>query len=210
MTNPNYTAIMLLVDRSGSMSAIRDSAEDAINEFINSQRVHDGNRRTIRISDFDDEYRSVIRTGDVFDVPPFTLVPRGMTALLDAMGEAIFEFGAELAALPEDRRPGTVIFTVMTDGMENSSREYTWTQIKEMVRHQEDVYGWQVVYLGANQDAIEVGGRLGVREDRSMTYAGTDHGTRAVYDVYSASTVAAAGGQSISFTRAQREAAAEE
>ena len=207
MTDPNRTAIMLLVDRSGSMHAIKNSAEEAVNAFVNAQRIHDGNSRTVSLGVFDDVYELLIPSVDVHDCEPFKLEPRGSTALLDAMGRAIVEFGAELAELPEDERPGTVIFGVMTDGQENSSQLYTFKQVQALVRHQEKAYNWQIVYLGANQDAIATGAKLGVRADRSMSYAATDHGTRAVYDTFSASSVRASGigGQSISFTDEDRE-----
>lgn len=205
MTDPNYTAIMLLVDRSGSMAAIRTSAEAGINEFITSQANATAGRRTIRIAQFDHEYETVRDSRPPAHLEPFQLHPRGNTALLDAMGRAIVEFGAELDALPEDIRPGTVILAVMTDGHENSSLEYTWPQIKSMVERQERDFAWQVLYLGANQDAIAVGERLGVRADRAMTYASTGRGTRSMTHSVRSYVDAAASGASAAFTDQQRD-----
>jgi uncharacterized protein YegL len=208
MTDPNYTAIALLVDRSGSMMQIQRSAQDAINEFINSQKTAAGKqRRTVRLTQFDDTYQQVHPSRDAKDVPPFHLIPGGMTALYDAMGHSIKEFGEELAAMDEDQRPSTVIFAIMTDGMENSSFEFTRETVFKMVRHQEEQYNWQILYLGANQDAIEVGASLGIVRERSMTYAATNVGTRSVVnsiDGYVA--VAAAGGPAV-FTDLDREEA---
>lgn len=204
MTNPDYTAVMLVVDRSGSMNHIRTSAEDAINEFIHSQRTPEG-RRTIRIAQFDDAYETVCVSTDAARVPSFELVPRGMTALLDAIGFSLTDFGAELAAMPEAERPGTVVFAIMTDGAENSSIEHNWPGIKERLQRQQNEFGWKILYLGANQDAVIIGDRLGVPRGRTMTYAATDHGTRSVVNTMTSYVAAAASGHAVDFTDAQRE-----
>jgi hypothetical protein len=204
VTNPDYTAVMLVVDRSGSMHKINQAAQDAINEFIDSQRAAEG-RRTIRIAQFDDIYESVCVSTDAADVAPFELKPRGMTALLDAMGYALTEFGKELAAMPEDERPGTVVFAVMTDGFENASAEFDWDWIKEHVQRQQNEFGWKVLYLGANQDAFVVGEQLGVPRGQTMTYAATDHGTRSMVNTMTSYVAAAAAGEAVDFTDAQRE-----
>lgn len=209
MTNPDYTAIMLLVDRSGSMAAIRDAAESGVNEFITSQANAVG-KRTIRIAQFDYDYSQGLRydtvcpSTDPAAIEPFTLAPRGGTPLLDAMGRAIVEFGDELAALPESQRPGVVVLAVMTDGLENSSREYQWPQVKAMVQRQQETYGWQVVYLGANQDAFTVGEQLGVPRANTMTYAATPQGTQSALHSLDSYVVAAASGQTAGFTDEQR------
>lgn len=183
MTNPEYTAIMLLIDRSGSMNTIQRSAEDGINEFIRGQATPPKGRRVdIRIAEFDTEYDTVQKLKRATASATYTLVPRGGTSLLDAMGRAITEFGAELAAMPEDKRPGVVILAVMTDGEENSSQEYNWETVKSMVERQERDYAWQILYLGANQDAIAVAGNLGIQRKRSMTYAASAAGTRSSYN----------------------------
>lgn len=204
MTDLNYTAIMLLVDRSGSMKFLRQAAEGAINEFVNGQREQPG-RRTIRIAQFDDEYTLVHESRPAAECPPFELIPRGTTALLDAMGRSISEFGAELAAMPPEQRPGTVIYAVMTDGLENTSKIYTWRSVHEMVRRQEQAYRWQILYLGANQDAIATAAQLGVQRDRAMTYAPTDHGTHAIYDSLDTYVATASAGQPAAFTDEDRE-----
>jgi Mg-chelatase subunit ChlD len=209
MVNANYTAVMLLVDRSGSMQSIRAAAEDGVNEFVNSLKRSEG-KRTIRIAQFDYHhtegmrYTTVCPSTEPAAVDRFELDPRGTTPLLDAMAKSIIEFGEELAALPEDQRPGVVIFAVMTDGHENASREFTWAQITGMVKRHESDYGWQVVYLGANQDAIEVAEKLGVAARNSMTYVATEHGTRSATQSLTSYVYAAAAGESIGFTDEQR------
>jgi Mg-chelatase subunit ChlD len=208
MTDPNRTAIMLIVDRSGSMNALRVTAQAAINEFINAQK---GNNATIAVAQFDNIYELVTPSVSAALCPAFNLKPRGGTALLDAMGRGITDFGAELAAMPEDERPGTVILGIVTDGEENSSVEYDWKTVQEMVQRQENEYSWQVVYLASGQDAIATGAKMGVQAHRSMTYAASGLGTRSAYSSFSGVVAAAAaGGQSISFSEADRLAAMEE
>lgn len=210
VTDPNYTAVCLLADRSGSMWQIRDDAEGAINAFITSQRekTEPGQRRTLRLVQFDHRIEVVHESTSFADVPDYKLVPEGRTALLDAMGMQITAFGAELAALPEDKRPGHVVFAVMTDGMENASREYvSWSAIKEMVERQRNEWAWNVVYLGANQDAVQVGGQLGVHANSAITYRASAGGTRSAAASLDSYVVAAASGAVAAFSDEDREAA---
>jgi hypothetical protein len=204
MTVADYTAICLLIDRSGSMASIKDATEEAINGFIHEQAAGDG-RRTISISTFDSAApERVCPSMPAAEVPAFVLRPRGSTALLDAMATTMTAFGAELAAAGEDERPGHVVFAVMTDGYENASTDYTWAQVKEMVEHQEAVYGWNVMYLGANQDAIEVGAELGIRRGSSLTYTADAHGTRLAVRGASVYVSDVAAGRQAAFTDVQR------
>ncbi|HYG92241.1 MAG TPA: VWA domain-containing protein, partial [Nocardioides sp.] len=124
----------------------------------------------VTLAQFDNEYDVVYSSRPLADVPPLDLQPRGSTALLDAMGRLITSAGEELAALPEDQRPATVIVAVMTDGHENASREWTHPAIKALVEQQTRQWGWQFMYMGADQDAIEVGTSLGVAAAASVTY----------------------------------------
>lgn len=207
MTNPDYTAISLVIDRSGSMTTIRDAAEEAINKFINDHRTgttRPAEKVTIRIVTFDDAYELVCPSTDPDHIPTFTLSPRGTTALLDAMARSITEFSDELASLPEGQRPGTVVYAVMTDGKENSSVEHDWPAVQAMVAHQQEQFNWHILYLAANQDAFVIGAKLGVRRGQTMTYAATDHGTRSVTDSLSFYVAAASTGRPVGFTDEQR------
>ncbi len=85
-----------------------------------------------------------------------------MTALLDAVGRAINQTGERLARMPEPERPGLVVFVVMTDGQENSSREFTKAQLAEMIQRQQRVYDWHFNFLGANQDSFAEAGSIGI------------------------------------------------
>mgnify|MGYP001823128215 CR=1 FL=1 len=158
--NTDLTDITLVVDRSGSMEAVREDAEGGINSFIKGQAGEPG-EALLTLVQFDTEYEFVHRGIPIQEVPRYSLEPRGMTALLDAMGRAIEETGSRLAAMEESERPGLVIFVVMTDGHENSSRAFTKEQSRRMTEHQRTVYNWQFTYLGANQDSFAEAGSMG-------------------------------------------------
>jgi hypothetical protein len=174
----------MVLDRSGSMQSIKDDTIGGFDAFTSEQRRLPG-RCTVSLVQFDNVYEEVYTGRDLADVPGLTLVPRGSTAMLDAIGRAVNATGARLAAMPEDARPGTVIVGIMTDGLENASREFTYPMVKALIEQQEQVYGWTFMYMGANQDAIEVGASLGVARDRSLTYAGPK--VAAAMGAYSAS-----------------------
>lgn len=170
MTDPNLTHLYFLLDRSGSMQSIRDDTIGGFNAFMAEQRQHPGDCR-VTLAQFDDRYEVVYTDRPIAEVPDLDLQPRGNTALLDAIGRLVTDAGAHLASLPEDQRPGTVIVGIMTDGYENASREWTHLAIKALVQQQTKTYGWEFLYMGADQDAIEVGASLGVQANRSITYS---------------------------------------
>ena len=169
MTRADLTHIYFLLDRSGSMQSIKTDTEGGFAAFVDEQRKTPGECR-VTLAQFDNEYDVVYSGKALADVPPLDLQPRGSTALLDAMGRLITSAGAGLAALPEDERPSTVIVAVMTDGYENASQEWTHPAIKALVEQQTKDYSWQFLYMGADQDAIEVGVSLGVSAAASVTY----------------------------------------
>jgi hypothetical protein len=169
MTRADLTHLYFLLDRSGSMQSIKTDTEGGFAAFVDEQRKTAGECR-VTLAQFDNEYDVVYSGRPLADVPPLDLQPRGSTALLDAMGRLITSAGDELAALPDDQRPGTVIVAVMTDGYENASQEWTHPAIKALVEQQTKDYSWQFLYMGADQDAIEVGVSLGVSAAASVTY----------------------------------------
>lgn len=170
MSNTTLTHLYFLLDRSGSMQSIKDDTEGGFASFIEQQRTAEGECR-VTLAQFDDQYDVVYADVAVADAPALELRPRGSTALLDAMGRLIIDTGVRLAALAEDDRPGTVIVAIMTDGQENASHEWTHPAIKALVEQQTTTYDWQFMYMGADQDAIEVGSSLGVAASHSITYA---------------------------------------
>lgn len=177
MTDSTYTALLLIVDRSGSMAGIAEDMEGGIATLLAEQRELPG-KLTVDFVRFDDKYEHVARLADPAKVT-VKISPRGSTALLDAVGRAFTEFGATLAAMPEDERPGNVIVAIVTDGLENASREWTGAAVKALVEQQQFDYSWMVTYLGANQDAISVAHHIGVNPSAALTYGTADVGAMA-------------------------------
>lgn len=209
MTDSNYTAIQIVMDRSGSMMAIQSDAEGSLRSFIKDQRDEPG-KATIRLVQFDDQYDLVYPSTPIQDAPDYILTPRGSTALNDAIGRTINEFGTELAALPEDQRPGTVIFVIITDGMENSSREFSAAQVKTLVDRQRNEWNWKFVFLAANQDAVLTGQQYGFARGQSMTFNPTTDSMRAAGQSLSAYTTSTRSGLAYDFTEDDRKAATQE
>lgn len=169
MTNPDFTVIQAIIDRSGSMETIRSDAEGGFNAFVADQRNQPGQCQ-LSLAQFDNEYEVVYTDRPLDEVPPLQIVPRGTTAMLDAIGRTVIDLGARLAAMPEDARPGTVLVAIVTDGLENASREFSYAAIKQLITQQEQVYNWTFMYLGADQDAIAQGAQMGIAAGRSLTY----------------------------------------
>ena len=157
----DLTDITLVIDRSGSMQDIRSDAEGGVNAFIENQAKEPG-EALLTLVQFDTEYEFLYKGALISQVSKYSLVPRGATALLDAVGRAINETGQRLSTMAEQDRPSLVIFVVMTDGLENSSQEFSKARIKEMIQHQQETYGWHFTFLGADQDAFAEASELGI------------------------------------------------
>ena len=160
----DLTDITMVVDRSGSMESIQSDAEGGVNSFIDQQKQEPG-EALLTLVQFDTDYEFVHTGRPIKQVTPFNLVPRGATALLDAIGRAISETGARLAAIEETQRPGLVAFVIVTDGAENSSNEFTRNKIRAMIERQQSVYNWQFTFLAANQDAFSEGASMGIVQE---------------------------------------------
>lgn len=181
MTNPDYTHLILVVDRSGSMQAVVKDAQGGIEHLLEEQAANKDDKITITITEFDNEINSVVRFADPAKIS-YSLEPRGSTALLDAVGQEINMTGIDLSNIKEEDRPGKVLFVVVTDGEENSSREFHLDKLRDMIRHQRENYNWQFQFVGADEAAWQ-GDALGMSTTR---YAGDATGTQAVYSALSA------------------------
>lgn len=170
MTNPDRHHVVILLDRSGSMIAVKSDTEGGLRAFLAAQAEAPGDT-TVSLYQFDDRYEAVYENKPLAEVPDFQLVPRGMTALLDAIGRTITTVGGQLAAMPSGDRPGEVVIVIFTDGQENASGEYTQSVIKHLITQQQEQYGWKFVFLGADQDAFAVSGGIGIRADSTLSYA---------------------------------------
>lgn len=179
----DYTDISIVLDRSGSMESIKTDTIGGFNQFLKDQQSVPG-KATITLVQFDHEYNSLLKAQPIAEAKPLdtsTYVPRGTTALLDAIGRTIQDTGKRLAEMPDADRPDKVVFVVITDGLENASEDFTKVKINEMIALQRDSYNWQFLFLGANQDAISAGQDIGVAASSSLSYAANSAGVRAAY-----------------------------
>jgi len=172
VSRKNEDLIVLVLDRSGSMSTGYEQHLKGVNEFIDGQRkVPKPGRLTL--VQFDDDYQIDYEEAPISDVRVLTketYVPRGMTALLDAIGKTINSIGRELSSRMERDRPDNVIVVIQTDGQENASREYVKEKVADMIRTQREKYGWQFIFLGAGIDAIGTAASLNIPASHSIGY----------------------------------------
>jgi uncharacterized protein YegL len=186
--NEKLTEIACLIDRSGSMNHIRSDALDGFNAFLEGQKKVGGEARLSLVL-FNDTYELVQECVDIQDVPELdetTYTPGGSTALLDAIGRTIDDIGKRLSDNSEEERPGKVIVAVLTDGLENASRVYTSYKVSDMIRHQEEAYNWEFIYLGANQDAVLEAQKLSIRASNAVSWDSDSQGTRVAFNRLSA------------------------
>jgi hypothetical protein len=178
--------IIVVLDRSGSMDSIKKQTIDGFNEFVDTQRDNGADTR-ITLVQFDHEYQMVYEAKKIGKIEPLNdhlYVPRGMTALLDAVGHTIKLTKKRFDHLKKGA-PDKTIFVIITDGYENSSVKYTKEKVFKKVRKMEKDYGWEFVYLGANQDAIAEARQYGIAEKRAMTFAGDEEGVKNMFGAVS-------------------------
>lgn len=177
----HYSEIAFVLDRSGSMESCREATIGGFNSFLQEQQKTEGLARLTLIL-FNDEYLVPIDALPVAEILPLSsdsYVPRGSTALLDAIGRTIDELGARLAALSEKDRPLQVIVAILTDGLENSSQDYTWQQIADVIKQQSEQYRWTFLFLGANQDAIATAAQMNITATNAAAYVADAAGLHA-------------------------------
>lgn len=179
--NQNLTEIIFLLDRSGSMSGLESDTIGGFNSFVKTQSMLGDTLLTTVL--FDDKYE-ILHNG--IDARGVTLTKkeyytRGSTALLDAVGKTIIDVGFRLSGTEEADRPHKVIFVITTDGLENSSREFTYNNVNQMITHQRERYSWEFIFMGANIDVAKESTKLGISPDLAMCYEASEHGTQNMY-----------------------------
>ena len=182
----NLTELVFILDRSGSMQGLEGDTIGGFNAMLEKQKKEPGEAYVSTVL-FDDQTEVLHDRMELGKVRPITdkeYYVRGCTALLDAVGGAIHHIGnIHKYARPEDV-PEHTLFVITTDGMENASRRYSAWQVKEMIQGQKEKYGWEFLFLGANIDAVETAGHLGIAPDRAVNYHCDSEGTRLNYEVW--------------------------
>ena len=187
----NLTEIAFILDQSGSMESIKSGTLEGVNAFLDQQKKENSDypvRFSLTLFSTEVEVRhSSVSISEVPGLDEKTYQPSGGTALLDAIGITIDEIGKRLAETLEAERPAKVIVAIMTDGEENSSRVFTWDQISEKIKHQTEVYKWEFLFMGANQDAIANASRINISVESSTNYYQQDGSAKHVLRAMSAS-----------------------
>ena len=180
MPKQGLTEIIVVMDKSGSMNGIRDDAIGAFNTFLEDQQKEPGEAR-LTLTLFDTNYIIMQTRRDIQNVQKLdnsTYAPGGFTALLDAVGRTIDEVGKRLADTAEEKRPERVVMAIITDGQENSSKEYNRKTVTDKIKLQEETYKWEVVFLAAGIQAMAEAQNIGIRASNCV---GFEAGSAAAY-----------------------------
>lgn len=181
-------SINVVLDRSGSMGAIRDDVIGGFNQFLKDQKKEPG-RAVLTLAQFDNQYEVVHDYVPLSKVPELTTktyMPRASTALLDAVGRTVNALDKKLVGMKKRDKPEKVLFLVMTDGMENASHEFTKEQVAKLVADHQKNDKWEFVFIGANVDTFAEAQDLGMRAaGHSLSFEATSKGTADAYQVMS-------------------------
>ncbi|SDB18625.1 vWA domain-containing protein [Eubacterium oxidoreducens] len=181
----NLTELVFILDKSGSMSGLESDTIGGFNSMVAKQQKEEGEALVSTIL-FDNAIYVIhdrVPIGDVKELTEDDYYVRGCTALLDAVGGAIHHIGNVHKYAREEDRPAKTLFVIITDGLENASRGYSFRDVKKMIEHEKEKYNWEFLFLGANIDAIEVAGSMGISKDRAANYNHDEEGTQLNYRV---------------------------
>ena len=179
----NLTEIVFILDRSGSMAGLEKDTIGGFNAMMEKQKKEPGEALISTVL-FDNNTQVIHDRVPLERMEPLTekeYFVRGSTALLDAVGGAIHHIGNVHKYAREEDRPEKTLFVITTDGMENASRLYSYDRVRAMIRRQQEKYGWEFLFLGANIDAAEEAGRFGIRPECAADYRADSQGTEVIY-----------------------------
>ena len=183
--NKDLTELVFILDRSGSMQGLESDTIGGFNSILKKQREGQGQVLVSTVL-FDHETQVIHDRADIRTVALMTekdYFVRGSTALLDAVGGAIHHIGNVHKYARAEDVPAHTLFVIITDGIENASRRYTYPKVKEMIEFEQEKYGWEFLFLGANIDAAATAGSIGIRADRAVDYCSDSEGTQLNYQV---------------------------
>ncbi len=181
------TELVFILDRSGSMSGLETDTIGGFNAMLKQQKEVDGECFITTVL-FDHEVMLLHDRIDIQAVSPMTAKQyfvRGSTALLDAAGSTINKIISVQRNTAEEHQAEKVLFVIITDGEENSSREYSLEKVRQMIEHQKEHYNWEFIFLGANIDAVSAAAGLGIHSDRSQNFVADRLGTNLNFRVMS-------------------------
>ena len=180
----NIVDVVFILDRSGSMGGLESDTIGGFNSMLEKQRKIEG-KAFITTVLFDDEYELLhdrVNIAKVNNITEKEYFVRGSTALLDAIGKTIAKEKAIQDTLGKNEKADKVLFIIITDGLENASREYNSATVKKLIETQKEKYGWEFLFLGANIDAIETANTIGISAEKAVNYNSDSIGTKKNYD----------------------------
>ena len=180
----DLTELVFILDRSGSMQGLEQDTIGGFNSMLEKQKKEPGDAfvSTVLFDDRTQVLHDRVPLAEVSLMTDREYYVRGTTALLDAVGGAIRHIGnIHRYARPEDV-PKHTLFVITTDGMENASHRYSAEQVRQMIREKQTSCGWEFLFLGANIDAVETAGSLGIGADHAVNYHCDSRGTRLNYE----------------------------
>jgi len=181
--NAELTELVFILDRSGSMNGLESDTIGGFNGMLSKQKK-EGEQVNVTTVLFDDEVEVIHDRFPISIIEPLTdedYYVRGCTALLDAVGSSIKKVENVQKRLPEAHKAGKIIFVITTDGLENSSVEYGYKDIKRMIEAKKEC-GWEFLFLGANIDAGKEAEKIGISRERSVTYENDHKGVALNYE----------------------------
>ncbi|MBR6704141.1 MAG: VWA domain-containing protein [Lachnospiraceae bacterium] len=185
--NKNLTELVFILDRSGSMAGLESDTIGGFNTLIEKQKKEAG-EAFVSVVLFDSECEVIYDRVDLKKIEPMTdrqYYVRGCTALLDAVGGAVKHIANVHKYAREEDKPGRTLFVITTDGLENASRRWSAEEVKRLVKRQQEEYGWEFLFLGANIDAVTTASHFGIRADRAVRYNSDHTGTALNYEIVS-------------------------
>ena len=177
------TEIVFVLDRSGSMGGLEADTIGGFNAMIEKQKKETGEAYVSTVL-FDNECEVLHDRVPMEKVPVMTeeeYYVRGCTALLDAVGGAIHHIANVHKYARDEDRPEKTLFVITTDGMENASRYYSYEKVQAMIKKEQEKYGWEFIFIGANIDAAKEAKRFGIRGERAVNYVHDERGTEVLY-----------------------------
>ena len=194
----NLTELVFILDRSGSMAGLETDTIGGFNGPLTAQKQLEG-RALVTTVLFDDQYELLHDRIDLQGVNLLTAKDyyvRGCTALLDAIGRTVAKIKTAQEHTKAEQRPDKTLFTIITDGYENASSEYTFAKVKQVLVQQQEC-GWEFVFIGANIDAIATASRMGIRRDRAANYVADKDGVECCYEAVKSMNMSFRSGEGI-------------
>ncbi len=195
----NLTELVFILDQSGSMSGLEGDTIGGYNSLLEKQRKEPGEAYVSTVL-FNTQSTVLHDRAPVSTIQPMTgsdYCPCGCTALLDAIGDAIHHIGNVHKYARKEDVPEHTLFVITTDGMENASRRYSADKVRRMIKRQQEKYGWEFLFLGANIDALETAEHYGIRRERAAQFHNDEEGVALNFSVLSDTVTAMRCGCSI-------------